>query len=127
VNGMVQGFLIVLDAGEHGVCCRACRWQDCGYPTLRQAVEAFDGHRCRASEPLGLEPGTTDAPGVAAGGASGPSRPGLGTSIHAPKPRPSNSPVEPMPRIVDPPRRVVDNPDRLPASTDGGTRQGAGR
>jgi hypothetical protein len=42
---MASGFLIVLDAGEHAVRCRACRWRSGGHLTLRSAIEAFEGHR----------------------------------------------------------------------------------
>lgn len=42
---MASGFLVVLDAGEHTVRCRACPWRSGGHSTLQSAIEAFDGHR----------------------------------------------------------------------------------
>jgi hypothetical protein len=56
----VRGFLIVLDAGEHAVRCRACLWRSGGHPTLRRAIEAFDGHRCPAIRPPVRGPGAAN-------------------------------------------------------------------
>jgi hypothetical protein len=46
---MVRGCLIVLDAGEYAVRCRACPWRSGRHRSLTSAIEAFDGHR---SSPL---------------------------------------------------------------------------
>jgi hypothetical protein len=48
---MAWTFMVVLDAGEHAVRCRACLWRSSGHPTLQQAIEAFAGHRCSPIRP----------------------------------------------------------------------------